>query len=222
MKPQSSQIYVDGFPSLAAFIASDRDGSAAIFKRFSRLAARNLLVLQSELADLEARLDQMDEDDKKDLEAMQSLRNWEKYKERSKVEPERMELTTQLRKRMKEYSMFPRPIYTKTMNSEHIATGEALIFESTIARLESPDPKITKAFRLNFFHGRPEDKLSFPMLGGHSSSLYDDPDDLIALQVVEDSDKLTIFVRDHFGFMFQVSEQYSTATLSIHLPKLSC
>lgn len=82
-----------------------------------------------------------------------------------------------------------------------------MIFESTIARLQRPDPKITKAFRLNFFHGRPEDKLSFPMLGGHSSTLYDDPEDLIALQVVEESDKLTTFVRDHFGFMFQVSER---------------
>lgn len=107
MKPQPS-IYVDGYPSLAAFIASDRDGSAAIFKRFNRLAARNLLLLQSELADLEARLDQMDEDDKENREAMQSLRNWDKYKERANVEPERMALTTQLRKLMKEYSMSPR------------------------------------------------------------------------------------------------------------------
>lgn len=117
MKPQR-QIYVDGFPSLAAFIASDRDGSAAIFKRFSRLAARNLLFIQSELADLEARLDQMDEDDKANREAMQSLRNWEKYKERANDEPERMELTTQLRKLMKEYSTFPRPVSNEGMKSD--------------------------------------------------------------------------------------------------------
>lgn len=42
------------------------------------------------------------------------------------------------------------------------------------------------------------------MLGGMSSTLYDDPDDLVALQVAEDSDRLTMFVKDNFGFLFQV------------------
>ncbi len=86
------RVYVDGFPSLAAFIASDRDRTTAIFKRFGRLAARNLLTLQSELAALEAQLHEYDEHDKSSQGAMQSLRNWEDFVDRARREPERMRL----------------------------------------------------------------------------------------------------------------------------------
>jgi hypothetical protein len=47
---------LDGFPSLANFIASDHDRTSLVFRRFDKLAARNLLYLQSELAELEARM----------------------------------------------------------------------------------------------------------------------------------------------------------------------
>lgn len=46
---------LDGFPSLAEFIASDPDHTSLVFRRFDKLAARNLLYLQSELAELEAK-----------------------------------------------------------------------------------------------------------------------------------------------------------------------
>ena len=49
-----------GYPSFAAFIASDKDKSTAIYRRFDRLAARNLLQLQDELLHLEARQDALD------------------------------------------------------------------------------------------------------------------------------------------------------------------
>jgi hypothetical protein len=45
-----------GFPSLADLIGSDPDRTSLVFRRFDKLAARNLLYLQSELAELEARL----------------------------------------------------------------------------------------------------------------------------------------------------------------------
>jgi hypothetical protein len=47
---------LNGFPSLSEFIASDHDRTSLVFRRFDRLAARNLLYLQSELAELEAKL----------------------------------------------------------------------------------------------------------------------------------------------------------------------
>lgn len=103
---------MDGFPSLSNFIASDRDGTSAIFKRFNRLAARNLLVLQSELAELEAKLDQYDHEGQADREdktdkynALQSLRNWEDYKARNDKSSDRMKLLEQIRITLKEYSM---------------------------------------------------------------------------------------------------------------------
>ena len=70
--------YVKGYPSLAAFIASDCDQSTAIYRRFDRLSARNLLGLQSELVELEARQDAFDAEDLrgtlKDKESAQTLK----------------------------------------------------------------------------------------------------------------------------------------------------
>ncbi|KAK1241109.1 hypothetical protein MKX08_001083 [Trichoderma sp. CBMAI-0020] len=191
MDPNSRRVYVDGFPSLSNFIASDKDGTSAIFKRFNRLAARNLLVLQSELAVLEAKLDQYDHEDqagredKEDrLNALQSLRNWEDYKARNDKNSDRMRLLEQIRTTLKEYR-------------------EALIFESTLAKIPTPDRKILKAFRINFFHGRPEESKDWPMLGGHSSGLYEDPDDLLVLHTTEPPDRLTVFAQDYLGFFFR-------------------
>ena len=55
--------YLKGYPSLAAFIASDKDESTAIYRRFDRLSVRNLLLFQSELAELGAQQDSLDEED---------------------------------------------------------------------------------------------------------------------------------------------------------------
>jgi len=207
MSPHSGgkSTYVDGFPSLAAFMASDRDKTAMILKRFDRLAARNLLCLQSELAEIESKLDQFDRDDQGNRETMQSLRNWEAYKARYADEPQRMQLMSRLRSTMREYSartaVSPSLL---TLSNHSLGSGEALVFESTLARIQPPDRKTLKAFRFTFFHGRPGDPQSFPVLGGHSSSVYDDEDDLLALHGTEDPDRLTLFVRDNFGFLFQV------------------
>ena len=58
--------YVSGFGDLAKFIASDYDGDTAIFRRFDVLSARNLLLLQSELAELESLQRQYDDEDARD------------------------------------------------------------------------------------------------------------------------------------------------------------
>jgi hypothetical protein len=57
--------YVSGYPSLASFIASDKDKSTVIYRRFDCLFARNLLYLQSELAELERRQTVFDAEDVK-------------------------------------------------------------------------------------------------------------------------------------------------------------
>jgi len=49
---------LDGFPSLASFIGDDVE--AAIFQKFDRLSARNLLYLQSNVNELQAQLDKFD------------------------------------------------------------------------------------------------------------------------------------------------------------------
>src|SRR4051794_37411366 len=91
--------YLDGYPSLAAFIASDPE--LAIYRRFDRITARNLLYLQSELLYLESKLDEIDEGDRKrdigdNLRA--SAREWEVLaKGENEHDRERMEIVMKAR-----------------------------------------------------------------------------------------------------------------------------
>jgi len=48
-----------GFLQYAAYIVSDEDKSNAIYRRFGRLVARNLLHLEAEVCKLEKRLDEL-------------------------------------------------------------------------------------------------------------------------------------------------------------------
>lgn len=104
--------YINGYPSLASFIASDRDHSTSLYRRFDRLAARNLLYLQSELLELEARQDAFDADDLRDAihneEVKASVRNWEVLTRRAaepnnRREKERIELIKEITEKIKEY-----------------------------------------------------------------------------------------------------------------------
>jgi hypothetical protein len=97
--------YLDGYPSLAAFIASDPE--LAVYRRFDRLTTRNLLYLQSELLYLESKLDGFDEDDRKrdigdDLRA--SARVWEVLARKgNEHDRERIELVMRSRQLLGEY-----------------------------------------------------------------------------------------------------------------------
>jgi hypothetical protein len=77
-----TEIYLQtGFPRTAAFIASDRDKTSAIFKRFEALSARNLLHLQGRLAALEAEQTRLDDEDKKltDRATVRATSSWEDF-----------------------------------------------------------------------------------------------------------------------------------------------
>lgn len=52
--------YAFGVPRYAAYIASDVDKSTTIYRRFDRLAARNLLCLEAEMSYIETSLDSID------------------------------------------------------------------------------------------------------------------------------------------------------------------
>lgn len=113
--------YISGFSDLAKFIASDRDGDTAIFRRFDSLSSRNLLYLQSELAELESLQRQYDEEDAKDsLQADLSaainstFRDWSSFNQgandpnspvRERLK-KRMQLVAAVREKLKEYRTF--------------------------------------------------------------------------------------------------------------------
>lgn len=104
--------YVEGYSSLAGFIASDSDKSTAIYRRFHRLSARNLLYYQSELAELEAEQDALDAEDAcptRSTVAKESARNWQILTERANEqgnirERRRLDVAEQIRRILKEYS----------------------------------------------------------------------------------------------------------------------
>lgn len=99
---------VIGYASLASFIASDKDKTTVIYRRFSRLSARSILYLQSELAELEARQDVFDKEDLEgSMDDAACAQDWNAFKDLSRTDSrqkEKMELVRQIREVMKEYS----------------------------------------------------------------------------------------------------------------------
>lgn len=102
----------DGYPALAEWISRDSDYETFIFRRYDRLAARNILNLQSELATIEARLDKLDEDSRQRRDP--GLRCWETFEgdcenednPDHKAAVERRELFDRLERRMKDYRQY--------------------------------------------------------------------------------------------------------------------
>lgn len=98
----------DGYAAVAAFIARDPDNETFIYRKFDQLSARNLLYLQSELIDLEKRLEEYDRETAKsgDMELKQSARKWETFTKNAIIQDEerkRMELVKDIRAKVKEY-----------------------------------------------------------------------------------------------------------------------
>jgi hypothetical protein len=185
---ESRAYYLSGFPSLAQFIASDRDRTTLIYKRYDDLAARNLLYLQSELAELQAKQRAFDQYDlKADLETKQCARNFADFQRAMQADEtkqkDRWKLMKDIRETLKEYR-------------------EALLFESTLATLPRPSKGVLRAFQTEFYNQTGGKGEPFPTLGGHSAGIYDDIDDLVALRVQEDQDRLTTFAQEHLAFLF--------------------
>ena len=113
--------YIHGYPSLAAFIASDPGHSTAIYRRFDFLSARNLLYLQSELVELEGQLRAFDQEDlqKADCDENDIARDWKVFEEKARdpasTEKKRLELAIRIRKKLKEYSQWIKVISTKVV-----------------------------------------------------------------------------------------------------------
>jgi aminoglycoside phosphotransferase len=104
---------LDGYPSITSFISSDHDRTTLVFKRFDDLAIRNLLYLQSELAELKERQEEFDEEDRSihaDLEMKACAMSWSKSQALAKAgdlkQKERVNLAMEIRSKINEYSKF--------------------------------------------------------------------------------------------------------------------
>ncbi|KAH6616830.1 hypothetical protein C7974DRAFT_53138 [Boeremia exigua] len=193
---RASPVSLDGFPSLASFIASDKDRTSLIFRRFDRLAARNILYLQSELVELEALQDQYDREDQSidggDLHTKRCAMDWEEFKGSAmptgvEKQQRRMKLVKDIRAKMKEYR-------------------KALLSESLLASLEAPPDRNFES--LMYASTRPVNNTDQrdSIFGGHSATLYSSNDDMVLLKHPEHRDRLTSFVEKHMPIFF-ISER---------------
>jgi hypothetical protein len=102
----------DGYPSLAFWIARDPDDETFVFRKFDRLAARNILHLQSKLIALEHEIDQLDGQarDSKDFEERQSSRRWETLmthaSDSQRPEKKRVEKLDEMKGLLREYRKY--------------------------------------------------------------------------------------------------------------------
>jgi hypothetical protein len=74
----------DGYPALAAWMARDIDDETLIFRRFSNLAARNILHLQAQLIAIEQEILDADAVARGSKEGMVASMRWETLMQRSR------------------------------------------------------------------------------------------------------------------------------------------
>ncbi|KAK3986764.1 hypothetical protein QBC44DRAFT_332719 [Cladorrhinum sp. PSN332] len=172
-----------GYPALGDFLAADPDGESLVFRKFDRLAARNLLSLQSEVIALEAESKVLDQEIcLADQGVLASVGRWESLveaaeKDANSVEFRYLDLTRRIRPKIKEYH-------------------EALMLASAVSSLERPNKRVLKILR-DWFSGKTRGQR-WPIIGGKAKTMLDDEDDLVALHVATEKDTLTRFVQDHW------------------------
>lgn len=227
-KEGSHYDYVSGFGSLASFMASDSDHSPFIFKRFDKLAARDLLYYQSQLAQLQAEQDELDVHDRIDINNTEGggeehrdrirdcVQDWKRFEHAalhsassaqnpatgtsSEIWKKRMDLAMRVRTTLKDYR-------------------EAILQESALLAMPTPSPQTMTAIS-RYFHGSAQSPAggfaapaAYSVLSGASSSLYPPnisssasqirASDYISLSKQSEPDFLTYLLRTKLSRLFR-------------------
>ena len=175
----------NGFAKVADAQVQDPDHSWAIFRRFDRVATRNLLYLQAKLSSLEIQQEACDKGDlhSKETQRSKAATSWEDFSNFAKSdgydeEKERMQIALKIQETLKEYY-------------------DALLAHSHVLCLPKPAPTTLAAFK-HFFV--PEDGVT--LLRKESSTILDNEEDLVALVAPTSQDRLTLFILEHFRWLF--------------------
>ena len=78
------------------------------------------------------------------------------------------------------------------------------MLESALLGLKKPQSRTLEAFR-NVFNNVDQFGGGYPTLGGRSAEILNDANDLVALQIRDEEDRLTSFLRHSFPLLFVVS-----------------
>lgn len=237
-KEGSHYDYVSGFGSLASFMASDSDHSPFIFRRFDKLAARDLLYYQSQLAQLQAEQDELDVHDRIAVDSTEDggeehrnrirdcVQDWKCFEHTalhsassaqgpptgpsSEIWKKRMDLAMRIRTTLKDYR-------------------EALIQESALLAMPTPSPQIMTAIS-RYFHGPAQSptrgfaaSAAYSVLSGSSSSLYPPnisssasqihASDYISISKQAEPDLLTYLLRTKLSRLFRTKPPPPTLPL---------
>lgn len=182
--------YVSGFGSLASFMASDADHSTFVYRRFDRLATRDLAYYQSQLSQFQAKQDELDIADREIVDSKGD---------------DREDQCNRIRDCAQDWDTFQRTALGLQTGSPHEGPAndtqchfnepwrermdlamkiratlkeyrEALIQESTLLSISAPSTQTMDAMS-HYFHGSSQSSVvtkpaAFSMLSGASSSLY--------------------------------------------------
>ncbi|KAJ9615834.1 hypothetical protein H2200_001911 [Cladophialophora chaetospira] len=208
LEKQIGQV-MNGYPSLASFVAYDQSQhSTSIFRRFDNLSARNLLHLQSQVAELEARQRCLDEEDfaADDDLTIARCRDWGQLMSASTMEPEtganRAQKDEDNRQR---HAAQVRIELAKDIQAKLAEYQQALINQATLLAMRPPTKHDYSVFRQYFDHSLlPNNTRVYKMLQGNSGALYDDLGDL--------DDRILRFLREWLPWIFN-SKKVAGTTL---------
>ncbi|EJT69389.1 hypothetical protein GGTG_13008 [Gaeumannomyces tritici R3-111a-1] len=170
-----------GFPEVSRWIADDGDGEAFVFRKFDRLAARNLLYLQARMLALEEKIDRADGATSAgggQVAMLRIMRNWETVVDKSQ-DPN---VSQDLREKCLEQIRLHEEL-SRLMKEYH----EALGLQSRISSLSRPNRRVLGTYRAWL--------ESANTLKGLSAQFLDDKLDLVALKQPEDRDHLSEMLR---------------------------
>ncbi|CAN9326989.1 unnamed protein product [Alternaria alternata] len=180
----------DGYPALARWIAQDPDDDPLLFRKFGRVAARNILHLQCQMTRIEGEIDDLDEQVRTatSLDTRRSLQRWEVLWKRATTEPNSLE--KQLTDKLKESQELLKDYY------------EALALRAQVAQLGKPSDRILTTYK-DFLSGKAianagDDSMN--LIYGRASKFLDEASDLVALQKPTNHDYLSRSLRNHWLF----------------------
>ncbi|KAL8299377.1 hypothetical protein RB597_009489 [Gaeumannomyces tritici] len=207
-----------GFPEVSRWIADDGDGEAFVFRKFDRLAARNLLYLQARMLALEEKIDRADGATSAgggQVAMLRIMRNWETVVDKSQ-DPnvsqdlrekclEQIRLHEELSRLMKEY----RKSSCRSGNPKSSVRSPPEFYADDIRDLSlrgasgDSDEALGLQSRISSL-SRPNRRVlgtyrawleSANTLKGLSAQFLDDKLDLVALKQPEDRDHLSEMLR---------------------------
>ncbi|KAK8135396.1 hypothetical protein PG984_003336 [Apiospora sp. TS-2023a] len=193
---------ISGFPRFSGTITKDPDRTGTIYRRFDRLSSRNLLLMEAEIAELEALQEKYDEKDRNNNDRLigESYSKWETYKMLAEEKDHNYNhLYPQVQKRM-HLSLMIR----EKLEKYH----DALARHQTLLNLPRAAPTTVRGMNTRFLGHE-----KTPQLWGASAQRFNDDNDLVALKVMANQDRLSKFVLDYCGWMFEEGQRHDTSVV---------